>query len=156
MAHPASTLREFQSGESRLIFARRRDGSPELFMLPDGEAHQLRQFTVENMMCPVPGCPTPRFTTVRRRVRGRDGFRHFHRPGFEHSPESQFHIEGKAELARWARSVQPDATVTEELASDAARSRVADVMVEYPDDQRTAFEVQYAALTPDAWQLRHD
>lgn len=156
MAHSPATLSDFQSGETRLIFARHRDGSPELFMLPDGEAHELRDFTIENLLCPVPGCPTPKFTTVRRRVRGRDGFRHFHRPGFAHEPESQFHVEAKAELARWARSVQPDATVTEELASNAARERVADVMVEHPGARRSALEIQYTAMTPDQWLMRHE
>ena len=147
-------MAEFQAGVSRFIFARYRADRPGLFELKDGEAERYRIFANTGLICPVDGCPSPKITTVNR-SRYQDGFKHY-RSAFSHGPESLFHVEGKAVIARWARETYPEAEVVEEQASNRERERIADVMVTFVDGRRVALEVQYASLTPTDWQERHD
>lgn len=154
MAHSATTLSEFQDGETRLIYARPRIGG-DLWLLPDDSAKENRKFTKADLRCPVDSCEQPDLTTVARKLGSRDGFRHFGRGG-GHSPESLFHLQGKARILTWVAERHPRSTVRAEESSNAARERIADVMVTAVSGQRIAIEIQYAALTPDAWQERHD
>ena len=148
-----SHLAAFRQGELRFVFAAPRDGAP-LFELEDGRADELRAWAKASLQCPIPGCPSPAITTVNRSTWGRDGFRHA-TAGIEHDPESWLHLEGKGQLAAWARRTYPQALVTEEKASKAERERVADVMVEFPDGKRAALEMQYSSLSLDIWEHRH-
>ncbi len=154
MTHEGSVMAAFQDGETRFVFARYRSETLGLYELADGTATASRAFTKAELFCPVAGCPTPAITTVNRK-RHRDGFRHLV-SSTAHAPESLFHIEGKAQIAKWARAKYPNVEVVEEQASNTARDRIADVMVNFANGSRVAIEIQYAALTPDAWQLRHD
>jgi hypothetical protein len=155
MAHTSTVLADFQRGETRMIFARRRDGTPGLHFLADGAAEAERKWTWAELLCPVEDCPTPAFTTVNEGDRKRDHYRH--KVGnYRHSPESLFHLEGKAQIARWAAAQHPDAVVVIEQASNKERERIADVMVTLASGERIAIEIQYAAITPRAWQERHD
>jgi hypothetical protein len=155
MAHTGTVLADFQLGETRMIFARRRDLTPGLHFLADGAAEAERKWTWAELLCPVEDCPTPAFTTVNEGDRKRDHYRH--KVGnYRHSQESLFHLEGKAQIARWAADKYPDAVAVIEQASNKERERIADVMVTLASGERIAIEIQYAAITPRAWQERHD
>lgn len=153
-AHTRNVLADFQSGETRLVFARdmRRTGGA-LVELPQGEARQWRDVTREHLRCPVPDCERPELKTVSRAPARRDGFSHMPGAG-GHAPESLFHIQGKARIAQWLRERHPEFTVELEYPIDAARTRVADVMATSPAGRRFAFEIQYAKLDPEAWEAR--
>jgi len=155
MAHEKSVLASFQQGETRLIFARRRDRTPGLHFLEEGAAEAERVWTKSELLCPVESCPTPELTTVNGGSRRRDHFRHLV-GRYSHGAESLFHLEGKAQIAKWAAARLPDATVRMEEASNTDRERIADVMVTLADGSRIAIEIQYAAITPSAWKARHD
>lgn len=154
VAHDNETLTRFQQGERRFVFAAPRSGDA-LVELLDGTATERRAFTRAALTCPVPGCSTPAITTVSR-VGGRDGYRHLATNAAEHTPESLFHLEGKAQIARWLRGRLRGADVVEERRTDARGSRVADVLVTLQGGRRIAVEIQYAALTPDEWATRHE
>ena len=136
-----------------MIYARPVAGG-ELFMLPDGEAEQLRAWTTASLICPMPGCPDPKLTTVSRQVGRRDGFRHFPGAG-GHAPESLFHLQGKTTVMRWLRARHPASEVALEVPLDAGRSRIADVLITARTGERLAIEVQYASLRVREWQNRH-
>jgi len=121
--------------------------------MPDGEAGQLRAFTREQLRCLIPDCSAPNVIAVARSTR-RDGFTH-RSGGGGHAPESVHHRQGKAVLAQWLRGLVGADAVTVEAAIDTQRSRVADVLVTFPTGARLAFEVQYAAITVEAWRERH-
>lgn len=152
--HTRSVLAAFQSGEQRLIFARVLGADPtHLVELPQGEAGQWRERARRELLCPVPDCNRPQLKTVARAPLRRDGFSHQAGAG-GHSKESLFHLQGKARVAQWLRQRHPDFEVVIEQSSDRSRSRIADVMATAPSGQRYAFEVQYAALSPEAWRAR--
>ena len=154
MAHKGSVMAAFQEGETRFLFARHRSGEPGLYELEDGAAVTVREYAKTELLCPVTDCSTPEITTVNRK-RHRHGFRHLVR-STAHGPETLFHVEGKAQIAKWVRAKYPDAAVVEEQASSRRRERIADVMVTLADGQRIAIEIQYASIRPDDWQRRHD
>ncbi|WP_162924951.1 competence protein CoiA [Mycetocola zhujimingii] len=146
-------MAEFQSGETRMVFAMVRATS-ELLKMPDNEADAWRQRTRDDLMCPVPRCSTPDLLAVHRETR-RDGFRHKSSGGGDHKPESVFHVQAKGQIANWLRSEYPRSTTTIEKPSTPARERVADLMIESRAGHRVAFEVQYASLTIKHWKERH-
>lgn len=146
----------FGGGDPRLITAAYRDPARvgELYILNDGDAASIREWTRTHLRCPFPDCPQPQLKAMSR-ARRRDGFSHL--PGaHKHAPESVNHLQGKAVIAAWLRKeFGPDA-VAVEAASDTQRTRIADVMVTLPDGQRVAFEIQYAPLTVRQWIERHE
>lgn len=154
--HSAEQIAAFSEGEPRFVAAAYRDpsSSRELFVMPDGQADTLRAFTREQLRCLIPDCPAPDVVAVSR-SRRRDGFRH-KAGGGKHAPESVQHRQGKAVLAEWLRSRVGPAAVTVEAATDTQRSRIADVMVTFPTGELLAFEIQYAAITVQAWRTRHE
>lgn len=153
--HDPATLARFQDGERCLVWARSKsDGS--LFQLPDGEAEALRTWAKEHLECFMPDCRDRRLTTVARRPRRRDGFRH-HAGSGGHSAESEAHQQGKAALVSWVSQTlggQGVTAVPERSTSD--RKRIADVMVTWPDGRQVALEVQYAPLSVAHWQSRQE
>ena len=154
MAHKSSVMAAFQEGETRFLFARYRSGEPGLYELVNGTAVQVRAFAKTELFCPIPDCPSPEINTVNRK-KHRQHFRH-KTISKAHAPESLFHVEGKAQIAKWVRANYPDAEVVEERPSSRRRERIADVMVTLADGRRIAIEIQYASLRPDDWQRRHD
>ena len=153
VAHSKEVLAQFQDGEVRLIFARNTE-SGDLFLLPDGEAEKQRKFTALHLRCPIRECGSPRLMTVSRKHH-RDGFRHFPGAG-GHGPEGVFHMQASEFIAVWLRSKYPDCRVQKEERSNSAGERRADVMITHPSGIRIAFEIQYADLSPEKWQARHD
>lgn len=154
--HTPEQIASFSEGEPRFIAAAYRDAgrASELFVMPDGRASELREFTREHLRCLIPDCSAPNVVAVAR-SRRRDGFSH-KAGGGKHAPESVHHRQGKAVLAEWLRSRVGRGAVAVESATDTQRSRVADVLVTFPGGARLAFEVQYAAITVAAWRERHE
>jgi hypothetical protein len=155
--HTAEQIAAFSDGETRFIAAAYRDPSRgrELFVIADGMADQLREFTRAQLRCLISECESPDIVAVARAHR-RDGFSH-KSGGGRHFPETVNHLQGKAVLAAWLRDRVPrDAVVTVEAAIDTQRTRVADVLVTFPAGERLAFEVQYAAITVEEWRARHE
>jgi hypothetical protein len=155
MAHSGATLAEFQEGETRLIYARRRQGDTTLFELEDGTAATIRDWAKKNLLCPVDSCESPALTTVNRGARARDGFMHLVRTN-DHGPESLFHIEAKGQIAKWLRLRYPRVIVREEEASNKNRDRIADIMATAVNGDRIAIEIQYSYLSPEVWLERHE
>lgn len=147
-AHPPEVLAAFQSGETALVYARRKsDGS--LFFLEDDTASRdgLRTWVASELECVLPNCPDRRLRLVNRHslVRtARDGFSHHANAGCNPSPESLFHQQGKAAVVAWVRTHRPGLTVEVEVDLGTRRP---DVLITSPDGRRLAIEVQYAALT---------
>jgi hypothetical protein len=156
MTPEPSVLTEFGEGETRLVYARWRDGTPGLRYLAEGTADATRQLTRDELLCPIVGCPTPALTTVNGGTRARDHFRHHTANDADHPGESLLNVEGKAQIALWAAGRYPGARVQLEEASSDAWERVADVMVTLVNGKRIAIKVQYASLQPEKWQTWHD
>lgn len=155
MAHTREVLAAFQDGEARLIYARLKD-TDEVVLLEDGTAEAQRAHTKESRRCLIRDCSSPDLTTESRKTK-RDGYKHL--SGGGHAPEGLFHIQGCEMIALWLREKYPAPMyrVQKEERSNAAGERRADVMLtRTADSARIAFEIQYANLSPDKWQERHD
>lgn len=151
--HSAATLREFQgTAEPRLVFARAADRS--VVWMPDGAAEQFRQATRDgDLVCIVPDCKSSRLKAVNRGAR-RHGFAH-HAGAGGHPGMGVDHLQSQLLIAQWLRTQFPDGNVELEEATEDGRRR-ADVMFTSASGRKAAFEIQYAAITPRAWQERHD
>lgn len=123
----------------------------------EGEAERLRaDCRAGDLICPVPDCADPRYTTVGGSKR--DHFRHLNLANGVHSPETYHHFLAKQVVGDWARRTHPDAEVfvdERQVRGADGRFQVPDVLVSFPDGRRFAFEVQYAPLTIDEWRRRH-
>ncbi|MGV9540194.1 competence protein CoiA family protein [Nocardia beijingensis] len=76
-------------------------------------------------------------------------------PGGDHHPETLWHFNGKAMLARWART-QPDVVEARIEAWLPDHERRSDVRVVFGDGREVALEVQGGPLTDEEWTRRHD
>lgn len=153
--HDPNVLADLQGGERCLVWARHKtDGA--LYRLADGEARTLRSWTKEHLECLMPDCADRRLTTVARHPRRRDGFSHYAGAG-GHSAESEAHQQGKAALVAWVtQSLGGQGVHAAAKRSTSDHSRVADVMVTWPDGRKVALEVQYAPLSVHDWRARHE
>lgn len=147
-----STISSFQLGEDRFVWGRHAE-SGDLWFLREDEAAIARAFVKGNVICPVPGCGSS-LTTVHSAKR-RDHLRHLSATG-GHSLESINHAMGCAVIESWLKRNYPRSTVRREEYTNESGERRADVMITGPSGARVAFEVQYSALTPDAWKRRHE
>ncbi|WP_141786862.1 competence protein CoiA family protein [Oryzihumus leptocrescens] len=151
--HRAEALAAFQGdGETRLVYARHRADPDDLFYLVDGTARQIRDWAREHLECLMPECDDRRLKVVARTTR-RDGFAHYVGSG-GHSREGLAHQQAKALIARWVAERWPDVTAVPER-STRSGARRADVMLTWPDGRQVAVEVQYAAMSPEDWRVRH-
>lgn len=157
--HP--DLGAFAAGrDQRQLYARdtRLSGDAPLRFIREGEAERLRaECRAGDLICPVPGCADPRYTTAGGTKR--DHFRHRSLAGGVHAPETYFHFTGKHIVGEWARRQHPEAAVNVDdhhVRSDTGVTQVPDVLVKFPDGRRFAFEIQYAPMTIDEWRRRHD
>jgi hypothetical protein len=119
-----------------------------------GQAGALRaDARAGHLQCPLPTCPDRRLTTRGGAVR--DHFAHMASPDGPHGNETVAHHTAKHLLGRRLREEYPDARVNvDDLAVDSGARP--DVLIELPDGRRVAYEVQYAGLTPEDWQRRHE
>jgi hypothetical protein len=152
-----SSLEAFAAtGERRQLFARDTTLPIDaaLVRIEVGQAPELRSRARGGVLiCPIPSCLDPRYTTSGGSRR--DHFVHMSTRGGGHSPESWFHYTGKRLVGQWLRGRHPDARVV--VDEEAIENRqIPDVLAEFPDGRRFAFEVQYAALTVDEWTRRHE
>ncbi|MGC4993008.1 competence protein CoiA family protein [Nocardia salmonicida] len=97
---------------------------------------------------------------VRARLGGSRRPHFAHPPGYappsgEHHPETLWHFDGKAMLARWAQ-VQPNVVAVRIEAWLPDRARRSDVRVVFSDGREVALEVQGSLLTDEEWTRRHD
>lgn len=137
------------------VFARDRrlpDGAP-LTYLERGGADRLRPDTrAGHLLCPLAECDDPRLS-VRAGSR-RDHFAH--RPGAGgHGPETLAHHTAKQLIAAWLRHLYPQAALDVDSA-DIETGQRPDVLATFPDGYQVAYEVQFAHLTREQWQHRHD
>lgn len=143
------------TGEKVQIFARdtRLPADAPLSRLDRGMAAAWRPAArAGHLACPIPGCEDPRLTT--RAGSRRDHFAHRNLVGAPHAPETWFHYAGKHVVGDWLHARYPEARVV--VDAEAVENRqVPDVLAEFPDGRRFAFEVQYAGLDTDDWAWRH-
>jgi hypothetical protein len=154
--HSPDQLREFLgAGEPRLIMSAYKDQARrgELFVMEDGQAKNLYEFTRNELRCFFEDCPQPGLKAVSRQ-NARDGFSHLS-GGQKHAPESINHEQGKVIIAEWLRRRYPAAKTDIEVPIDAARTRIADVLTIGTQGGKIAFEIQCAALSFAEWQKRH-
>lgn len=154
--HTRDQLRAFTgAGDPLLIMAAYKDQARrgELFVMENGQAKNLYEFTRNELRCFFEDCPQPGLKAVSRQ-KARDGFSHLS-GGQKHAPESINHEQGKAVIAEWLRRRYPAAETDVEVPIDEARSRVADVLTIGTRGGKIAFEIQYAALSFAEWQERH-
>lgn len=147
-----SVLRLFQSGEEAFVWGFD-STTREPWFLEDDQARDCRSHVKASVVCPVPGCEAP-LTTVSRKGR-RDGLRHLTGTG-GHSRESIDHANGCAAVQDWLAVKYPDSQVRREEYSSPNGERRADVMITGRRGDRIAYEVQYSAITPQAWAERHE
>ena len=143
------------AGEPLLIMAAYKDQARrgELFVMEDGQAKNLYEFTRNELRCFFEDCPQPGLKAVSRQ-KARDGFSHLS-GGQKHATESINHEQGKIVIAEWLRRHYPAAETEVEVPIDNERSRVADVLTIGTRGGKIAFEIQYAALSFAEWQERH-
>lgn len=145
-------LASFQGGES--IFVWGHDTvADQMWFLDEDTAKEQRPFVKQQVVCPVPGCGAK--LTTAHRSKKRDGLVHYSGTG-GHSKESVFHSQGCALIEGWLREKYPNSHAQREEYTNESGERRADVLLTADTGERVAFEVQYSALTPDAWQRRHD
>lgn len=91
-------------GDPRQVYARQADaplGDPLVFM-PDGKAELFREDAQSGaLICPVPGCPSPKLTTRGSQSR-RDHFMHVHAPTDPAHNRSYLRLATKRLLCEWA------------------------------------------------------
>jgi DNA-binding MarR family transcriptional regulator len=141
------------AAEKCFVFARdSRDGS--LYYLANTPVSaEVRQITREHLRCPIPECPNPRVTVVDRGPGRRNGFSHLGGAG-GHAGLSTEHVQAQLMLLDWLRRTRPECTATLEWRLEDG-SRVADLMVQFPDGRQVAIEVQYSAQPVSKWRQRH-
>ncbi|MCR6491156.1 competence protein CoiA [Cellulomonas sp. P24] len=156
MGHTPGEVAAFTSGETRLVYAARKDApTGPLVLLEDNTALEMREYAKAHLRCFVAECPTPEFTTVARRS-GRDGFKHL--TGGGHSEESLFHKQGKHALLGWLARRHPEVDARLEVSLLPVVNRRADVLAVHPTGERVALEVQYSHLElaegSESWAAR--
>jgi hypothetical protein len=148
-------LAAFLDQELRQVWAMERATGAPVF-LGVGQAAEKRTIAKTEWRCPVPDCEDFRITTAGS-PRRRDHFRHLGHGAGHSDGEGVFHLQAKSMLAAWARAKYPTLTVREEQTVKHTESRMhrrADVMVTWPDQRRTAIEVEYKAFSPEAWSAK--
>lgn len=139
------------------VFARdlRLPDDAPLTYLERGSAEALRpDARAGHLVCPLPTCGDRRLTT-RGGEAVRDHFAHRASPDGPHGYETLAHHTAKHLLGRHLRHHFPDAVVhVDDVAVDSGARP--DVLLRLPNGREVAYEVQYAGLTPEHWQHRHE
>lgn len=140
-------------GETRQVYAKDRmaPAGARFVYLPDGEAARFRIGCKGGaLICPVPGCPDPRYRAVGGEIR-RHHFRHVVAPKVAHAPESFHHLCAKDVMAAWLADNGAEVTL-EDRSTLAFRP---DILAAFPGGQRLAVEIQYASIGLAQWRARH-
>jgi hypothetical protein len=145
-------LATFQKGEVVFVWGLDTTNG-EMWHLQEDTGKVSRPHVKERVVCPVPGCGEK--LTSAHRAKKRDGLVHWNSKG-GHSIESILHSQGCALIENWLRQRYPNSIARREEYTNEQGERRADVLLTAPTGERVAFEVQYSALTPDAWKRRHD
>lgn len=129
------------------------DGAREIVRLNQGRARTFdADVSAGLLMCPIPGCPSPRFAVRNCAPSGRrDHFFHVDGLTEAHAPESLEHYLAKHALAeRLVQLLPANWTVS---VDDAAldNGQRPDVNVYEDGVLRVACEVQYSPITPTEW-----
>lgn len=151
-SHPAV----FLAGETRQVWALRRDTSAPVF-LDVGEAAAMREFTKQHLRCLYPRCEA---TLSTRGGSKRDHFFHVGTVPHETGRETENHLAAKAMLAEWLRRQVPDgATVHEEQTVKNPKTSVhrrPDVLATGQTGRRVAFEVEYKSWPIVEWERKQE
>ena len=99
-------------GDERQVYARSTEGEGgELVFIPEGAAEQFRAAAqAGRLVCPVPGCPSPRLTT-RGPAERRHHFVHRQAPGDPAHQRAYDRQVATELLADWIRATHPQSTV---------------------------------------------
>jgi hypothetical protein len=137
-------------GDERQVYARSTTSAAEsLFFLPDGAAEQFRNAARRaELVCPVPGCPSPLITT-----RGPESRRHHfvHLQAPADSEHQRIYVRRVATeiIADWVSAAHPRSTV--ETNATVAGQTIA-VLVTGPGGERFAVMFIDRRLGVDAWR----
>jgi hypothetical protein len=141
------------TAEKCFVFALDSRDSSLYYLANNPVSAEVRQIAREHLRCPIPECLNPRLTVVDRGPRKRNGFSHLGGAG-GHAGVSTEHVQAQLMLLDWVRRTRPDCAATLEWRLQDG-SRVADLMVQFPDGRRMAIEVQYSAQPVSKWRQRH-
>jgi len=151
MSHGAELARFIGDGETRQLYALdRRSG--RIVYLPEGEADRFKDdCRTGHLICPIETCPSRSFVAHG----GTKKRHHFHHKVRTAAHESYHHQLGKLLLGQHLQDRHPEARVVvdHEAIDNGQRP---DVLVEFRDGRRFAFELQLSALPLDVWKRRHD
>jgi hypothetical protein len=152
--HSKEELQAFAATkETRQLWARdvETDG---IVYLEEGRADDFRDgCSSGRYICPIEGCESPAYGAVGG-LRKRHHFRHRHIAATAHAPESWLHETGKRWLGQELARRYPEARVFIDTKAIDGGQRP-DVLLEFRDDRRFAFEVQYSPITISDWRRRH-
>ncbi len=153
MAHQTELQRFIGTGETRQLYAEdRRNG--RIVYMGEGQAEALREGCRSGtLICPIKSCENRALTTYGG-TRKRHHFKHLVRGTAAHGPESYYHHLGKSLIGQHLQERYPDArVVVDHEALD--NGQKPDVLVDFSDGRRFAFELQYSSLTVAEWRRRH-
>lgn len=136
-------------GDERQVYALDKH-SGLLVFLPDGQAEQFRdRAKKEELVCPVPGCPSPRLNT--RGGERRDHFYHERAPNDPGHNRAYSTIATQHFLMEWIRNQDEDVEVLDEDIEDV---RVT-LMLKLPDGTRLALCYVNYKLGAAEWMRQH-
>jgi hypothetical protein len=150
ISHP--TYRDWASealGDERQVYARSMLPSANLVFLPDGAADLFREAARrQELICPVPGCPSPLLTT-RGPVTRRHHFVHLQAPADREHQRAYVRRVATELLANWIKSAHPQSTYETDVRQ--LDLEIA-VLVTGPSGARFAILFVDHRLGVDAWR----
>lgn len=154
---PHSEFREWarsELGDSRQIYAREADAPLDhpLVFMPDGAAEEFREAARSGaLICPVPGCSSPRLTTRGSHER-RDHFVHLKTPGDPEHRRSYARLATRRLLYDWMTGQDHVVDVGEGKGEGIAIA----LFARLKDGSRVALCYVDSKLGADAWEEHND
>jgi len=141
-------------GDPRQVYAREA-GAPlddPLVFMPDGAALQFREAAQSgDLICPVPGCPSPKLTTRGSETR-RDHFMHVHAPADPEHNRSYTRLATQRLLRDWAEGQDRVVDVHEAEVDGISIT----LLVRLSNGSKVALCYVDTKLGADAWEERND